>query len=242
MSEEVTHGLTPSERFVTDLSGRSFLRLWTHPNPKGKKGKELCDCLVVCGPHIVIISVKENDYKDTGDSTGWERWVKAAIEKSASQIWGAERWLDTVDGVVRHDGRTITLPQKSERKYHRVSVSLGGQGQVPIKWGDFGNGFVHVSDEHSVGVVFSALDTITDFVEFLTASEALVSGGTHPLFAGGGIEDLVALYLSHGRSFNIAPESDKQPDVLIIHNDLWSGFSASKEFKEMKADLSRSYA
>ncbi|MFN7505923.1 MAG: hypothetical protein ACK5Q1_10220, partial [Limnobacter sp.] len=133
--------------------------------------------------------MKENDYKDTGDSTGWERWVKAAIEKSASQIWCAERWLDTVDGVVRHDGRTITLPQKSERKYHRVSVSLGGQGQVPIKWGDFGNGFVHVSDEHSVGVVFSALDTITDFVEFLTASEALVSGGTHPLFAGGGIED-----------------------------------------------------
>ena len=177
MSDELTHGLTPSERFVTDLCRRSFLKLWTHPNPKGKKGKkgkELCDCLVVCGPDIVIISVKENEYKDTGDSTGWERWAKAAIEKSASQIWGAERWLDTVDEVIRHDGRAFTLPQKSERKYHRVSVSLGGQGQVPIKWGDFGNGFVHVCDEHSVGVVFSALDTITDFVEFLTASEAMV--------------------------------------------------------------------
>lgn len=242
MSDELTHGLTPSERFVTDLSRRSFLRLWTHPNPKGKKGKELCDCLVVCGPYIVIISVKENEYRDTGDSTGWERWAKAAIEKSASQIWGAERWLDTVDEVIRHDGRAFTLPQKSERKYHRVSVSLGGQGQVPIKWGDFGNGFVHVCDEHSVGVVFSALDTITDFVEFLSASEALVTSGTYPLFAGGGIEDLVALYLSHGRSFNIAPDLDKQPDMLIIHSDLWSGFSASEEFKEMKADLSRSYA
>jgi hypothetical protein len=77
------HGLTPSEKFVTSLCERSFLRLWTHPNPKGKNNKELCDCLVVCGPHIVIISVKENEYKDTGDETGWERWQRDAIENQS---------------------------------------------------------------------------------------------------------------------------------------------------------------
>ena len=152
--------------------------------------------MVVCGPHIVIISVKENAYKDTGDEAGWERWEKAAIDKSALQIWGAERWLETVDEVMRHDGRSITLPPKHERQYHRVSVSLGGRGHVPLKWGDLGNGFVHVCDEYSVGVVFGALDTITDFVEFLKASEALVTNGVQLLFAGGGIEDLVAL-ISH---------------------------------------------
>lgn len=242
MHEEYSQGLTPSERFVTYLCGRSFLKLWTHPNPKGKKGKELCDCLVVCGPHIIIISVKENEYKNTGDSTGWERWAKAAVEKSASQIWGAERWLETVDEVLRHDGRIIALPQRAERRYHRVSISLGGRGQVPIKWGDLGNGFIHVCDEYSVGVVFSIFDTITDFVDFLTASEVLVTGSTFPLFAGGGIEDLAALYLSHGRSFNIAPDSDKQPDVLVLHNDLWTGFSTSEEFKAMKRDFQSSYA
>lgn len=51
-------GLTPSEALVSQLSTDSFLRLWTHPNPIGKGGKELCDCLVVCGPHIIILSVK----------------------------------------------------------------------------------------------------------------------------------------------------------------------------------------
>jgi len=237
----MVHGITPSEKFVASLCERTFLRLWTHPNPKGKKGKELCDCLIVCGPHIVIISVKENEYKDTGDKTGWERWGKAAIEKSASQIWGAERWLDTVAEVVRHDGRTITLPKRDERQYHRISVSLGGRGHVLIKWGDLRNGFVHVCDEYSVGAVFCALDTITDFVEFLKASEDLVTTGVQLLFAGGGIEDLVALYLMHGHSFNIQPDSDQQPDILILQDDLWEGFSESDEFKTIQSDLSNSY-
>ena len=237
----MAHGITPSEKFVAALCERSFLRLWTHPNPKGKKNKELCDCLIVCGPHIVIISVKECAYKDTGDKTGWERWEKAAIEKSASQIWGAERWLQTVDQVVRYDGRRITLPAKAERKYHRISVSLGGRGSVPIKWGDLGNGFIHVCDEYSVGVVFSALDTITDFVEFLSASEALIRSGVQLLFDGGGVEDLVALYLSNRRSFDFSADSDDQPDVVILHDDLWKGFYESEDYKTIQEEFKSSY-
>ena len=56
-------GLTESEKFVTSISERAFLKLWTHPNPIGKKGKELCDCLIVCENHIIIISVKDIQYK-----------------------------------------------------------------------------------------------------------------------------------------------------------------------------------
>ncbi len=70
---------TLSERFVAQLCHRAFLRLWTHPSPKGKKDKELCDCLVVCGPHIVIVSVKEIEYRDAGNRTDWDRWHKAAV-------------------------------------------------------------------------------------------------------------------------------------------------------------------
>lgn len=236
----MTHGLTLSEKFIASLCQRAFLKLWTHPNPKGKKDKELCDCLVVCGPHIVIISVKENEYKDTGDKTGWERWQKAAIEKSVSQIWGAERWLETVNEIVRHDGRKVTLPNRDERQYHRVSVSLGGKGHVPLKWGDFGNGFVHVCDEYSVGVVFGALDTITDFIEYLTATESLIKSGVQLSFAGGGIEDLLALYLSRGHSFDIRPDSPHF-DRLILLDDMWKGFSESEEYAAIKKDLDNSY-
>ncbi len=237
----MAHGMTPSEKFVASLCERAFLRLWTHPNPNGKKSKELCDCLIVCGPHIIIISVKEIEYKYTGDITGWERWVRTAIDESASQIWGAERWLDTVNEVVRHDGRTITLPKRDERQYHRISVSLGGRGQVPLKWGDLGNGFVHVCDEYSIGAVFGALDTVTDFVDFLKASEDLVTSGVQLIFDGGGIEDLLALYLTYNRSFNLLPDSDQQPTMFVLEDNLWESLSESDEFKAIQSDLSRSY-
>jgi len=237
----MTQGLTPSERFVTALSERAFLRLWTHPNPKGKKCKELCDCLVVCGPHIIVISVKECDYKDTGDPTGWERWLRDAIEKSAKQIWGAERFLSEQSTIQRSDGRTIVLPAKSERLYHRVSVSLGGRGEVPIKWGDFGNGFIHVCDEVSLRVVFGELDTITDFVDFLTKVENLVAEGTMPLLGGGGIEDLLAIYLARGDSFDLGISGDSSPDMFIVADEIWKSFSTSPEYKAWREDVEESY-
>ncbi|MEP3052669.1 hypothetical protein [Ascidiaceihabitans sp.] len=234
-------GLTRSEKFVTQLCERSFLELWTHPNPIGKKGKELCDCLIVCGPHIVIISVKEIEYKDTGDTKGWERWHRTAIEKSASQIWGAERWLKNADDVVRHDGRIVTLPPKLERIYHRVSVSLGSKEQAPIKWGDLGNGFVHVCDEKSVGIVFSALDTITDFVEFLTASEAFVTGEAKVVFNGGGIEDLVALFIQNDYTFPNFAGGASEAGLMILDGDIWDSFEKSEEFKDHAEYFKNSY-
>lgn len=238
----MTSGLTPSEKFVAVLCERAFLRLWTHPNPKGKKGKELCDCLIVCGPHVVIISVKDNEYRETGDKTGWERWTKVAIDKSIAQIWGAERWLDTVESVERADGRTVALPPKSQRRYHRIAVALGSRGEVPLTWGDSGTGFVHVCDEFSVGALFLALDTITDFVEFLRAAEELVSGGMLPLFSGGGLEDLVALYLLRNRSFDFdGLKEHKAQGMLILHNDIWKGLVKSEEFKLMRKSLEGSY-
>lgn len=231
-------GITRSERFVSELCSRSFLRLWTHPNPKGKKGKELCDCLVVCGSHIVIISVKECKYRETGDITGWERWIRDALDKSYAQIVGAERWLDSVEKIERNDGREIALPPKKDRNYHRMAVALGAKGHVPLKWGDFGKGFIHVCDEYSVGSLFAGLDTITDFVNFLKDSENLIRNGTSLHFAGGGIEDLVALYITNGRSFEY---EDGIPSLLIIEEGLWETLVESQEYNNMKEDLKASY-
>ena len=235
------NGLTPSERVVTRLCQQSFLKLWTHPNPKGKHGKELCDCLIVCGPHIVIISVKDKKYRATDDITGWTRWAKASIGKSASQIWGAERWIQSVNEVERHDGRMIALPKRNTRRYHRVAVALGGHGQVPLQWGDLGRGFVHVCDEYSIDAFFSALDTISDFVDFLDASKTLVKIGVYLHFDGGGIEDLIALYISNGRSFDVVPTGEGQPDMLVLSNDLWRELAGSKEFNSMQSGLRPSY-
>lgn len=235
-------GLTRSEKFVTWLCQRAFLKLWTHPNPIGKKGKELCDCLIVCGAHIVIISVKEIEYRDTGDKVGWERWRKAAIDKSAQQIWGAERWLRTTDRFMRSDGREISLAPEHERQYHRISVSLGGRGKVALKWGDLGNGFVHVLDEHSLTETFRELDTITDFVTYLSATEALIEQGVRPVFSGGGAEDLLALYIQNGATFGILGEDGTAPDTVIITDGIWKALTESPEYVARNKDLESSYA
>jgi hypothetical protein len=233
-------GLTPSEQFVNELSKKTFLKAWTHPNPIGKKGKELCDCLIVCAEHIIIISVKEIEYRDTGDVIGYERWIKRAIDDSAGQIWGAERWLESQQTVERHDGRIVTLPPLSKRKYHRISVSLGSKGQIPIQWGDLGFGFVHVCDENSIEVLFRALDTITDFTNFLQSVEQLMHLKTKIIFDGGGLEDLVALYLQNDYSLDYSTE-EGHLDLLIVSDDLWTGLSLSKEYHKMIIDFKTSY-
>ncbi len=231
----MSEGLTESEKFVNSISEKAFLNLWTHPNPIGKKEKELCDCLIVCGNHIIIISVKDIKYKDTGDEAGFKRWTKAAIDKSASQIWGAERWLDSSVEFTRHDGRKVELPSKEDRIVHRISVSLGAQRKISTKSGDLGYGVVHVCDEFSLGAIFGLLDTITDFVSFLTEVEALISRA-NIVFSGGGIEDLLAIYLLNNYSFPY-----EEADLLIIDNTVFKGFIDSDDYKAMQESYKVSY-
>lgn len=235
------NGLTPSEQLISNLSRSSFLRLWTHPNPVGKGGKELCDCLVVCGQHVIIISVKEIEYRDTGDTVGWERWQKTAIEKSVKQIWGAERWLRVADKVIRNDGREVELPPKEQRTFHRITVSLGGRGQVPLKWGDFGHGFVHLLDEQSLAATFSELTTITDFVRYLDAAESLFDRGVRPLFMGGGAEDLLALYVQNGPDFGLIDPETGEPALAVITEGVWLETIRHPDYLARNKDLESSY-
>lgn len=192
--------------------------------------------------HVLIISVKEIEYRDTGDKVGWDRWHKAAIEKSAKQIWGAERWLRTASSFQRADGRQIALAPEHERKYHRISVSLGSRAEAPMRWGDLGNGFVHVLDEHNLDKVFRELDTITDFVEYLSALELLLERGVRPVFSGGGVEDLLAMYLQNGENFGIVADDGATPDLAIITGDIWPAYVNSQDYLERKKALESSYA
>ena len=227
-----------SEEFVYRVCRRSFLSLWSYANPRGKdKNKELCDILVVCDPDAVIFSVKEIGLTDSGDiSTDWKRWRKRAIESSAKQIYGAERWIESAAHVVRSDGsKGLALPDSLQRRIHRVAVALGGDGKVPIQFGDFGKGFVHVFDGISFQIIMSELDTITDFVKYLSAKEQLYESGIKTIFHGGE-EDLLAFYLHHGREF------PKNYNVCIIDDNLWSGLIGRPEYRAKKSADDDSYA
>lgn len=207
--------------------------------PQGKeRGKELCDVLVVCDPDVVIFSIKDIDFKETGDpDVGRERWRKKAIDASCKQIYGAQRWIDSATSVITKDGeKGIAFPDPSRRRVHRVAVALGSKGEVPLTFGDFGKGFVHVFDEWSLDVVMNELDTISDFVKYLADKEDLYARGVLTMFASGGEEDLLAFYLHQGRQF---PE---EPDLMVLDGDLWGTLTEKPEWGRRKEADKASYA
>jgi hypothetical protein len=225
-----------SEEFVYDICRRSFLSLWSCASPQGKGGKELCDVLIVCDPDVIVVSVKEVGLGDSGDiSTDWERWSRRAIDDSAKQIYGAERWLKSANRVVKSDGTDgLPLPDLQKRRLHRVAVALGSRGRAPIKYGDLGKGFVHVFDESSFYSVLRELDTISDFVEYLTAKEAYSSSGKKIVFEGTE-EDLLAIYLHAGRKF------PQEYDLVVVGDDLWRALREKPEYQAKNAADHDSY-
>jgi len=228
---------TPTEAFVHAVCRQSFLSLWSYASPEGKThGREMCDILVVCDPDIIIFSVKEvRPTKHADDAVRAQRWVRAAVDESVDQVYGAERFIqsDKHRHIRQEDGSdALPYPPKDVRRIHRVAVALGGDGHFPLSFGDFGKGFVHVFDERSFSILTSNLDTITDFVDYLRAKEELFSTRTDVRFALE--EDILAVYLHGNRSFPPA-------DLMLIEEGSWAEFEKKPEVQEKRAADEISY-
>jgi len=57
MSDTRSTGVTATEQFLTELCGRTFLRLWSYANPHKDDGHEFCDILAVFENHVFIFSI-----------------------------------------------------------------------------------------------------------------------------------------------------------------------------------------
>jgi hypothetical protein len=219
------NGANSSEQFVYEVCEKSFLSLWSYVNPQGRNlGKELCDILIVCDPHVIVVSVKDIELKDSGNiKVEWDRWQRKAVNASKKQIEGAIRWLDRANIVVTKDGtRGLPLPPVERRVYHRIAVAFGGRREVPIPSSGMKDGpFVHVLDEQSFYLLLRYLDTIRDFVQYLSDKEEFLKRTA--IILEGGEENLLALYMHRGRQF---PQGF---DMIILQDDLWHGFNARPE-------------
>ena len=147
-----------SEEYVFNIARRSFLSLWSYANPQQEtKGKELCDVLTMFDDNVAIFSVKDVTLKSKAEKDV-ERWKRRAIEKSVKQIYGAERWIRSATHIIRSDGvNGLPLPQTSDIKIHRLSISLGSEGKALILSRDYGKGFVHIFDEDSFQIILTEI-------------------------------------------------------------------------------------
>ena len=224
-----------TEQITYELCKKSFLSFWSHANPLRADGKELCDVFVVFDPHIVIFSVKEIQYpRNAKESVALRRWERRAVERSAKQIYKAQKWVALNRVILTSDKKPIPMPDARGLRIHRVAVALGSEGKAPIGSGDFGKGYVHVHDEVSIHRTLRELDTITDFVDYLTAVESLSKRITRAILDRGQ-EDLLVLYLENNRSF-----PDKV-DILVIQGDMWKEFQNRPEVKKRREEDRISY-
>lgn len=232
--------VTPSEEFVFRLSQSAFLPLWTYANPlRPGEGKELCDVLIVCPPHIIIFSVKECEIGRDGDPrTQRERWLRSAVDTSVRQVYGAERQLRQMNSVATSDGSgtSVDLGPDDARKVHRVAVAIGSGGSVPLESRDYGKGFVHVFGASDVFLILNELDTITDFVEYLIEREAFFATFSGRL--AGTEQDLIAIYLSHDRSLSALLTSEV--DLCVVSGS-WASLVENESYLAKKSADEDSY-
>ena len=184
-------GVTLSERYLNSLCEKSFLSLWSYPGVfkdqkvRGKgDGKELCDMMVVFDEHVLIFSDKHCSFADSGDIVvGWRRWYKQAIQSSANQAWGAERWLREHPDMVYLDRSCtqrfpIPIPSNESGRYHLIVVANGSEERCKAKFGGTGSLMINTSlgwqgsanELSSVPFTVGDLDPSRTFVHVLTES------------------------------------------------------------------------
>jgi len=132
MPIQKSSGVTLTERVLADLCDRTFLKLWSYPNPYKADGKELCDVIAVFDNHIFLFFDRESRKFDdkNGDITiQWNRWYKNVIERQIKTSEGARRYIQENPTAVFLDSNTtvhlpIPLPTQNA-VIHNIIVAHG---------------------------------------------------------------------------------------------------------------------
>lgn len=145
-------GSTDSERYLSQLSEKTFFGLWSYPNlytnegwAQTGTGKELCDLLVIFHNTAIVFSDKDIFFNSEIDlMIAWKRWFKRAVIKSANQLFGAESWLRSHPHRVFLDKECnhpfpIDLDKKIEN-IHLVAVTRNSVRPAQSYWGGDSSG------------------------------------------------------------------------------------------------------
>ena len=160
------------EDFIIKIASKTFLKYWCYPNPKDENGdnKEICDLLILFNDTLLIICVKNYEFKGT-----YNKYFKKTINKDIRQIAGAERkLLDSNRTIfIKHPDREPEEFKRSAIKnVFRIVVHLGENVRFYPLFGRTNRDcFVHIFDKDTFETILSELDTIPDFIEYLDKKE-----------------------------------------------------------------------
>lgn len=162
------------EQFVNDVICNSFMEYWCYPSPRDEKGdkKEICDLLVLFENIVLIISVKNYEFKENHD-----RYFRKTIDKAVKQIYGAERKLffNQREIYIKHPKKEVEKFNNGNfDKIFRIIVNLGENSKFyPFNRETPNEKFITIFDKEAFQAILQELDTIPDFIEYLTKREEL---------------------------------------------------------------------
>jgi len=160
------------ESIVNEVASKTYLKYWCFPNPKHENAtkKEICDLLILFKNTIIIISIKNYDFKGK-----YERYFRNTLKKAISQIYGAERKLfnSNLKIIFRHPLKgEFLFNSKSYNSVHRIIVNINNEplfypGGTLTK----NNDFIHIFNWNAFREIVNELDTIPDLINYLNCRE-----------------------------------------------------------------------
>jgi len=126
-------GVTPTERALADFCERSFLKLWSYPNPVKEDGDELCDLLAVFENHVFVFFDRESlilSKEDKDTWTKWGRWKKKVIDAQVRTAHGAERYIKGGRGIFLDKELKVEFPISIDRGtmiLHKIIIAHGAK-------------------------------------------------------------------------------------------------------------------
>jgi len=128
-----SEGATSTERLLANLCDRSFLKLWSYPNPFKEDKDELCDLLAVFENHVFIFFDRENlalSKEGNDPLINWNRWKKKAVDSQIRTAHGAERYIRSGRKIFLNSDLTIPFPFDLDHKkmvVHKIIVVHGAK-------------------------------------------------------------------------------------------------------------------
>ena len=126
-------GVTPTEQMLVEFCERSFLKLWSYPNPFKDDGPELCDLLAVFGNYVFIFFDREKPFPESSDKDPqvvWERWKRTVIDDQSRTAQGAERYIRSGRPIFVDAKRSVPFPiplDPATAIVHKIIVAHGAK-------------------------------------------------------------------------------------------------------------------
>ncbi|MGH6983013.1 MAG: hypothetical protein ACREEI_02140 [Stellaceae bacterium] len=125
--------MTDTERLLAELCERSFLKLWSYPNPFKDDRDELCDLLAVFENHVFIFFDREGrqlNKPGVAQGVSWDRWKRKVIDAQIGTAHGAERYIRSGRGIFLDPNLRIPFPiafNPMDAVVHKIIVAHGAK-------------------------------------------------------------------------------------------------------------------